>query len=58
MLAKLEWAYKGGSDRQVADVANVLTAQRDRLDWTYVDYWAGELGVRELLARALAESQR
>jgi hypothetical protein len=58
VLAKLERAYKGGSDRQVADASNVLTAQRDKLDWTYLDCWAGELGVRDLLARAMVESQR
>ncbi len=58
VLAKLEWAYRGGSDRQVADASNVLTAQRDNVDWTYLDYWAGELGVRDLLERARADSQR
>jgi hypothetical protein len=52
VLAKLEWAAMGGSDRQVADAAAVLGANTGRLDEEYLDRWAAELGVTELLARA------
>ncbi|MGH9111240.1 MAG: hypothetical protein ACRDZN_02920 [Acidimicrobiales bacterium] len=52
VLAKLEWAAMGGSDRQVADAAAVLAVQGDRLDQAYLDRWAAELGVSGLLARA------
>lgn len=52
ILAKLRWALLGGSDRQVADAAGVLAVQGDRLDHDYLDRWAAELGVTELLARA------
>lgn len=52
VLAKLEWAAMGGSDRQVADAAAVLAVQGDRIDHEYLDRWAPELGVIDLLERA------
>ncbi len=52
VLAKLEWAATGGSDRQVADAATVLAVSGDELDHDYLDRWAAELGVEALLARA------
>jgi len=52
VLAKLEWAAMGGSDRQVADAATVLEVRGDEIDDQYLDHWAAELGVTELLERA------
>jgi hypothetical protein len=52
VLAKLAWAAMGGSDRQVADAAAVLAVQGDRIDHEYLDRWAPELGVIDLLERA------
>jgi hypothetical protein len=52
ILAKLEWSAMGGSDRQVEDAATVLRVRAGRLDDEYLDRWAAELGVVELLARA------
>lgn len=52
VLAKLEWAKGGGSDRQVEDVVGIFDAVGDALDQEYLDRWAGELGVTELLAVA------
>jgi hypothetical protein len=57
VLAKLEWAAMGGSDRQVADAAGVLAVGGDTLD-DDLDRWAAELGVVELLARAPGVSKR
>jgi hypothetical protein len=54
VLAKLEWAAMSGSDRQVADASTVLAVGGDELDRNYLDRWAAELGVTELLARAQA----
>lgn len=54
VLAKLEWAASGGSDRQVADAATVLAVRRGALDDAYLDRWAAELGVVALLATARA----
>jgi hypothetical protein len=57
ILLKLEWYRLGGetSDRQWSDVQNVLRVQAGRLDEGYLDHWAGELGVADLLARARGE---
>lgn len=52
ILAKLEWAQQGGSDRQVADVVAMLVVGRDALDDAYLDRWAQELGISALLTRA------
>jgi hypothetical protein len=52
VLAKLEWASMGGSDRQVGDAATVLAVRGDDLDHDYLDRWAAVLGVSDLLVRA------
>ncbi len=58
ILAKLEWFRKGGevSDRQWQDVLNVLKVQRGCLDESYLADWASQLGVADLLERAIAEA--
>lgn len=55
ILAKLEWALLGGSARQIEDVVGVLRI-RTGLDDAYLDEWAPQLGVAELLARARREA--
>ena len=54
VLHKLEWYRAGGevSDRQWSDITGVLQVQHDALDFAYLDRWAAELGVVDLLARA------
>ena len=58
ILAKLEWYRMGGevSDRQWRDVLGVLKVQGDRLDRDYVRRMSVELGVTDLLERALEEA--
>jgi hypothetical protein len=57
ILAKLDWYRLGGevSERQWRDVLGVLKTQAGHLDKTYLQKWAGELGVEDLLSRALNE---
>lgn len=58
VLLKLEWYRLGGEvfDRQWGDVLGVLRVQAGRLDEAYLDHWAAELGVADLLAEARAEA--
>lgn len=57
LLAKLRWYRAGGevSDRQWRDVAGLVAVQADRLDRAHLDRWALELGVADLLAKALTD---
>ena len=58
ILAKLDWYRIGGgvSDRQWGDITGVLKVQAEWLNFAYLDVWAKELGIADLLARALADS--
>jgi hypothetical protein len=58
ILFKLQWYRLGGeaSAQQWADVLGVLKVQAGRLDEDYLDRWAAELHVGDLLARARQES--
>lgn len=56
ILAKLEWAKLGESDRQVEDVATLLRVRHADLDRPYLNRWLAELQVerewREACTRA------
>ena len=58
VLAKLAWLRAGGgvSERQWRDVLGVLRVQAGALDRAYLDRWARELAVDDLLARAWSEA--
>lgn len=58
ILAKLQWYRDGGgvSDRQWTDVLGVLKVQGTALDRAYLDEWARELGLTDLLCRAVGEA--
>jgi len=57
VLRKLQWYAHGGrvSDRQWSDVIGVLLTAGDDIDREYLEVWARQLGVGELLNRALSE---
>lgn len=52
LLAKLEWAKMGESERQIRDAAGILEIQRDKLDVEYVERWAAALDVEDQLQAA------
>ncbi|HZT80221.1 MAG TPA: hypothetical protein VFA26_08365, partial [Gemmataceae bacterium] len=58
ILFKLRWYRLGNevSEKQWDDVLSVLKVQAGRLDDAYLDRWAAELHVADLLAKARQES--
>jgi hypothetical protein len=55
VVAKLEWAQAGESERQLRDVVGVLESRRGELDLAYVERWVRELGLADVWLRARAE---
>ena len=45
VLAKLEWAAAGESEKQLRDVLGILEMRTGDLDLEYIERWAAELGV-------------
>lgn len=56
VLNKLEWYRAGDEVSEWSDVLGVLKVCAPRLDGDYLRHWAAELGVADLLTRALADS--
>ena len=58
VLQKLRWFDAGGrvSDQQWRDVLGVLQGQAGRLDEAYLDSWAAQLAITDLLERARAQA--
>lgn len=52
ILAKLEWAKLGESERQLRDVRGILDVKGASLDRAYIERWLDELGVRALWEKA------
>ena len=57
VLLKLEWFRIGGeaSEKQWTDITHVLKTQAGHLDDGYLDLWAGDLKVKDLLDRVREE---
>jgi hypothetical protein len=55
VLAKLEWAKLGESERQLRDVRGILDVKGESLDRDYIERWLDDLGVRELWERTQRE---
>jgi len=51
ILSKLEWARDGHTERPYLDAAGILEVQGEGLDWSYLDRWADDLRVADLLSR-------
>lgn len=58
ILAKLEWAKSGESERQFTDALNVAKVRKTDLDWPYLRKWAEDLGIQELLKKLYDEVQK
>jgi hypothetical protein len=57
ILAKLEWSKMAGSERQFNDALNVAKLQRDNLDRAYLEKWARELDILDLLEKLFEEME-
>lgn len=59
ILSKLDWFRQGRevSERQWLDVLGILRAQGEQLDYQYLRHWAANLGVDDLLQRAVEAYQ-
>ena len=58
VLGKLEW-YRAGdetSERQWNDILGLIRVQQDQLDLEYSRRWAKEIGVLDLLEKAVGEA--
>lgn len=53
LIAKLEWAKLGESDRQIDDAAGVIATQGADLDREYVEKWVRELDLEQQWRLAL-----
>lgn len=51
LLSKLHWAKNSGSELQMRDARNLIVSVV-HLDWPYIEKWASELAVSDLLAEA------
>jgi len=47
IIAKLEWAKQGASDRQVRDVSGILRVRGANIDRAYIARWVDALGLQE-----------
>lgn len=54
IIAKLEWAVAGESERQLRDVARILAVSGDSLDRAYLAQWLTQLDLEAAFLRAEA----
>jgi len=54
IVAKLEWARAGESERQLRDVVGILELRGPDLDVAYIERWVAELGLRAEWEQAMA----
>jgi len=45
IVAKLEWARAGESERQLRDVIGILELRGPSLDLPYIERWVAEIGL-------------
>lgn len=56
ILAKLEWATEGSSQRQIEDVAGVLKVRYQDIDLEYVENWVSRLKLENAWEKARLEA--
>jgi len=56
LLAKLEWAKLGESERQIRDAAGIIQIQGEKLDREYVERWAAALDIEDQWHAAIQQA--
>jgi hypothetical protein len=56
LIAKLEWAKIGESERQLRDAAGIIAIQGPALDVAYVEHWVTELSLEDQWQQARAQA--
>jgi hypothetical protein len=51
IIAKLEWAKLGDSERQLRDVAGIMSVRGAALDRAYIEHWVAALGLEDQWSR-------
>ena len=51
IVTKLRWARHAGREQDVADVRNLISVQKDSIDWPYVESWCDRHSTRGLLEK-------
>ena len=58
IVAKLEWAEKGGSELQLRDALAILLQGGEELDRDHIERWVGTLGLEDRWRELLTEAER
>lgn len=53
ILKKMEFYREGGSEKHLRDIAGILRVSGESIDRSYIDGWAGRLGLAEIWAAIL-----
>ena len=56
IIAKLDWARAGESERQLRDVLGVLEVHAGELDLSYIERWVRDLDLVDLWERVRARA--
>ena len=57
IIAKLEWAMAGESERQMRDVASILAVSGESLDFSYLERWTRQLGLTTVWEQVQSSAQ-
>ena len=57
LIAKMRWAKRSGSDRQLQDAAGILSTQGQNLDVKYIEHWVRELQLDEQWQAAIEQAE-
>ena len=49
ILSKLFWAKDSHSQQQISDVKNIISFNKERLDFNYIKKWAEILSIKDIL---------